>query len=309
MRSTYFHIRNTATAEANIRRKHGCSTQPLSNRSPSGHLDGGPRDTFPAHRGYLAKSGSRLGYGPLMQRVVILGATSAIAAEAARLYVKRGDRLHLVGRSADKLARVARTSSAVSTAVADFSRLDENEAHARHAIETLGGVDVALIAHGELGDQLATERSFAEAEAILRTNFLSVVSLLIPLANHMEAARHGRIGVITSVAGDRGRPRNYTYGAAKGALTIYLQGLRTRLYGAGVTVTTLKLGPVDTPMTVDHKKHILFGKPAPVARSIVAAIDHGVAEAYVPWFWGAIMPLVKQTPERLFQRLGFLSGR
>jgi decaprenylphospho-beta-D-erythro-pentofuranosid-2-ulose 2-reductase len=125
----------------------------------------------------------------------------------------------------------------------------------------------------------------------------------------MEAARQGRIGVITSVAAERGRPRNYTYGAAKGALNVYLQGLRSRLYSAGVSVTTLKLGPVDTPMTHDHAKHALFGKPEGVARSIVRAIDAGIPEAYVPSFWRAIMPVVRGTPEALFQRFPFLSGR
>ena len=136
-----------------------------------------------------------------------------------------------------------------------------------------------------------------------------MVSLLIPLANHLEAAGAGRIGVITSVAGDRGRPRNYTYGAAKGALHIYLQGLRTRLYTRGVAVTTLKLGPVDTPMTADHEKHALFGKPTLVADGVNAAMDARTAEAYVPSFWRLIMPIVKHTPEPLFQRLRFLSGR
>jgi decaprenylphospho-beta-D-erythro-pentofuranosid-2-ulose 2-reductase len=125
----------------------------------------------------------------------------------------------------------------------------------------------------------------------------------------MELARAGQLAVITSVAGDRGRPRNYTYGAAKGALNTYLQGLRTRLYPAGVSVTTLKLGPVDSPMTVDHGKHALFGQPKPVADGIVRAIDARASEAYVPSFWRAIMPIVKHTPERLFQRLAFLSGR
>jgi len=246
-----------------------------------------------------------------MQRVLILGATSAIAAEVAFLHARRGDRLHLVGRNEDKLARVVSRceGATVTSAVADFAKLDANEAVVEKAIETLGGIDRVLIAHGDLGNQLESERSFAEAESILRTNFLSVVSLLIPLANRMEAQQSGTIGVITSVAGDRGRPRNYTYGAAKGGLGIYLQGLRTRLYPAGVKVTTLKLGPVDTPMTHDHRKHLLFGKPAPVAESIVRAMDEGVAEAYVPSFWAAIMPVVKNTPERLFQKLPFLSGR
>ena len=169
---------------------------------------------------------------PPPRHVLIFGATSAVAAEVALLFAERGDRLHLVGRNPDKLADVARRCAAtrVSVQSADFAELDRNEAVAQQAIAALGRLDIVLIAHGDLGDQLASERSFTDAERTLRVNFTSVVSLLIPLANHMAAAKSGCIGVITSVAGDRGRPRNYTYGAAKGALTIYLQGVRTRLY-------------------------------------------------------------------------------
>lgn len=246
-----------------------------------------------------------------MQNVLIFGATSAIAAEVAQIHAARGDRLHLVARSQQKLAAVAARCDAttVSTQTADLARLEANEALVEQAVSILGRVDLALIAHGDLGDQLASERSFEAAEQILRVNFTSVVSLLIPLSSHMEAARAGRLGVLTSVAGDRGRPRNYTYGTAKGALNIYLQGLRTRLYPAGVRVTTLKLGPVDTPMTREHRKHALFGRPERVARSIVQAMERGASETYVPSFWGAIMPVVKNLPEGVFQRLPFLSGR
>lgn len=246
-----------------------------------------------------------------MARVLIFGVTSAIASEVAALHAQRGDELVLVGRNPDKLSAVAARcgSAKVVTERADFAELAANEALVERTLTHLGGADRVLIAHGVLGDQLATERSFKEAEAIIVANFTSVVSLLIPLANYFERERRGTLGVITSVAGERGRPRNYTYGAAKGALNVYLQGLRTRLYPANVQVTTLKLGPVDTPMTVDHKKHLLFGKPRRVAESIVRAMDAGVAEAYVPFFWRAIMPVVKNTPEVVFQKLPFLSGR
>ncbi len=246
-----------------------------------------------------------------MERVLILGATSAIAAEVAVLHATRGDSLCLVGRDAGKLADVALrcASTSVLTRRADFSQLADNERVVREEIAALGGIDRVLIAHGALGDQLASEQAFAEAESIIVTNFSSVVAQLIPLANALEAAQSGRIGVITSVAGDRGRPRNYTYGAAKGALNVYLEGLRTRLYASGVKVTTLKLGPVDTPMTADHGKHALFAKPPEVARAIVAAMDAGTPEAYVPGYWRLIMPIVKGTPERLFQLFPFLAGR
>jgi short-subunit dehydrogenase len=244
-------------------------------------------------------------------RVLIVGATSAIAAEVARIYAARGARLHLLARNPQKLEALVQSLGArdVSYRVADFDDLARVEELVQAAARELTGIDVVLIAHGELGDQERTEASFAAAEATLRTNLLSVIAFLVPLANLLEAQGSGSLGVITSVAGDRGRPRNYTYGAAKGALNIYLQGLRSRLFRSGVKVVTLKLGPVDTPMTASHTKNALFAEAPRVAASIARALDAGAPEAYVPSFWGAIMPIVKNTPERVFQLLPFLSGR
>jgi decaprenylphospho-beta-D-erythro-pentofuranosid-2-ulose 2-reductase len=247
-----------------------------------------------------------------MARVIIFGATSAIAAEVAAIHAARGDALHLVGRDADKLdALAARLADArPQQSRADFAAdLAANETLVARVIAQLGGCDTVLIAHGDLGDQLESERHFAEAERLIRVNFTSVVSLLVPLANHLERTRGGRLGVITSVAGERGRPRNYTYGACKGALNLYLQGVRSRLYPADVSVTTLKLGPVDTPMTVSHEKNRLFARADEVAKQIVRAMDARRSEAYVPRVWGAIMPVVRWAPEPLFQKLRFLSGR
>jgi short-subunit dehydrogenase len=249
-----------------------------------------------------------------MERVAIFGASSAIAAEVAVLHAQRGDRVHLVGRTEAKLEAVVERCRAVArepitSAVADLGDLARADAVVAECIEVLGGLDTALIAHGDLGDQLASERAFAHAEPTLLVNFLSPVALVVPLANHFEGQRAGRLGVITSVAGDRGRPRNYTYGAAKGALSTYLQGVRSRLYGAGVTVTTLKLGPVDTPMTASHEKNAVFAQPRPVAEAIVRAMDARANEVYVPSFWSLIMLVVRHMPEAIFQKLAFLSGR
>lgn len=246
-----------------------------------------------------------------MANVLILGATSAIAARVAETYAARGDRLHLVGRDPEKLAEVVQRCSTahVTSEAADLAVTERAEDLVRNAVAQLGSLDVALVAQGYLSDQIETERNFTAAEYSLRVNFLGVVALLIPIANQMESQRSGCIAVITSVAGDRGRPRNYTYGTAKGALNVYLQGLRTRLYRAGVSVTTLKLGPVDTPMTRDHNKHFLFGKVPGVARDIVRAIDGRKAEIYSPFVWRFILFGVRLTPEWLMQRLAFLSGR
>lgn len=246
-----------------------------------------------------------------MAKIVIFGATSAIAAEVAALYAARGDALHLVGRSREKLdvlaGRLGEARPQLSRA--DFADTRASQALVHDVLERLGGADTVLIAHGLLGDQLESERDVACAEQIIMANFTSAVALLIPLANHFEAVRAGRIGVITSVAGERGRPRNYTYGASKAGLSVYLQGLRSRLRPAGVAVTTIKLGPVDTPMTATHEKNALFARPEQVAKDIVAALDGRGGELFVPRRWAAIMPIVRNTPEALFQRLSFLSGR
>lgn len=255
-----------------------------------------------------------------MARVILLGATSAIAAECALLFAARGDRLFLVGRDPTKLddtvARVRATSSdaVVGAEARDLAATGPNDDGGNAALiaraqVALGGIDVALIAHGDLGDQLASEERFDEAERILRVNFTSVVSLVVPLANVLEAQRAGALVVITSVAGDRGRPRNYTYGAAKGALGLYLQGVRSRLYLKGARVVNVKLGPVDTPMTTTHAKNALFAEKRAVARDIVRACDGHDGEIYVPAFWAGVMPVVRLLPESIFQRVRGLSGR
>ena len=246
------------------------------------------------------------------ERVAIFGATSAIAAEIARVYAARGARLFLAGRDPGKLrALVEARGDAVAGALeVDLTAPGAAGDAVAAALSALGGgLDVAVIAHGLLGDQLASERDLAEASRIVDVNFMSVVALLVPLANQLEADGAGHIAVLSSVAGERGRPRNYTYGASKAALNVYLQGVRTRLWPRGVGVHTLKLGPVDTPMTVSHEKTRLFARADQVAGDIVAAIDAGRAEAYVPWFWRPIMAVVRRLPERLLQRVPALSGR
>ncbi|MEZ4215476.1 MAG: SDR family NAD(P)-dependent oxidoreductase [Myxococcota bacterium] len=255
--------------------------------------------------------GAEVEMAPAGRRVLIVGATSAIASEAAREYARRGARLFLVARDARALAALADELAphVAGARSGDFLDHAAAGAHVAAAIDALGALDVALVAHGWLPDQPATERDPALAMRAIDVNFLSAVAFLIPVANHMEARGAGRIAVMTSVAGERGRPRNYTYGAAKRATSTYLEGLRSRLWRAGVRVTDLRLGPVDTPMTADHPKNALFGAPGPVGRACVAAIERGRRVAYLPRVWRAIMPAVRWLPEPLFQRFAFLSGR
>ncbi len=246
-----------------------------------------------------------------MARIVIIGATSAVAHATARRLAARGDALFLMARNAPRLAEVADELGAAvhGTLAGDFTQLEANAARVDQAVEALGGFDLALIAHGDLGNQHQSESSLREATAQFDVNFVSVVSFVLPLANRIEAQQHGAIAVLSSVAAERGRPRNYTYAAAKSALNTYMQGVRSRLWKSGGRVHILKLGPVDTPMTVDHVKDATFSQPDDVARGVLRAIDRGRSEAYVPGRWALIMAIVRALPEALFQRFASLSGR
>jgi short-subunit dehydrogenase len=241
-------------------------------------------------------------------RVLVIGATSAIAAETARAYAAYGARLFVTGRNPDRLQAVAadlrvRGAGAVETAVLDVTDHRRCEEVVEAAWAAFGGLDVALVAHGVLPDQARCQASAAEALASLEVNFLSAVALLTPLANRFEAARGGCLAVITSVAGDRGRQSNYVYGAAKGGLDRFLEGLRNRLYHAGVAVVTLKPGFVDTPMTAGLRQGPLFASARRAGRAVHRAIERRRDVAYIPWFWRPIMAIIRALPERLFKRL------
>jgi len=243
-----------------------------------------------------------------MKKVLIIGATSAIAQATARLFAAKGDALFLVGRGNEKVTSVAndlkvRGAAKAETMSVDLLDFDQHPLILKQAIASLGGLDVVLIAHGTLGDQQKSAEDYTVAERELRTNLLSVISLLTPIANYFEEQKSGVIAVISSVAGDRGRQSNYVYGTAKGGLDIFLQGLRNRLNPAGVCVLTIKPGFVDTPMTEGIKKNPLFASPETIAKGIYRSIAAKRDIVYLPWFWFWIMLIIKSVPERIFKRL------
>lgn len=244
-----------------------------------------------------------------MRKILIIGATSAIAQATARLFAQQQDALFLVGRNSLQLDTISadlkvQGATQVNHYAADLNAFEQHTTLFEQAEKTLRGLDIVLIAHGLLGDQKACEHSFAATEHMLRTNFLSVVSLLTILANYFEHQRHGCIAVITSVAGDRGRQSNYVYGTAKGAVSIFLQGLSNRLHSANICVLNIKPGFVDTPMTATFKnKGALWAQPDTIAQGIYQAIEKRKSTVYLPRFWYLIMFVFRHLPETIFKRL------
>jgi len=244
----------------------------------------------------------------MSRKIAIFGATSAIAMQCAKCFAARNDELFLVARDKEKLSALkddllVRGAAKVETAIADLANYSTHQKVLEKAAKKLGEIDVALIAYGTLSDQKACESDFEKAEKEIQTNFVSVSALVSELANHFEARKAGTIAVISSVAGDRGRKSNYVYGTAKGALNIFLQGVRNRLHSSGVHVLSIKPGFVDTPMTASFKKGPLFASAERVGQGIVRAIDKRKDVVYLPWFWRWIMLVIKIIPECIFKRL------
>ena len=243
-----------------------------------------------------------------MQKILIIGATSAIAEASARLWAARGASLFLVGRRAERLEVIAadlvvRGAAAVGCYPMDACDMAAHAAMLDAATAVLGGIDIALIAHGSLPDQQACQASVELTLKEISVNGVSVVALATRLGELFAAQRSGSLAVISSVAGDRGRQSNYVYGAAKGMVSLFLQGLRNRLAKQGVQVLTIKPGFVDTPMTAALPKGALWAKPDAIACGIVHAIDTKRDVVYLPGFWWLIMTIIKHIPERVFKKL------
>lgn len=241
--------------------------------------------------------------------VVVVGATSAVAQAAIRLWAARRMKLVLIARDGEALMRIAadarlRGAPSVDThagALCDLAFIEQ--------VIAASTPQVALIAHGSLSDSARAEAAVTGAsylDAELKLNFVSAAQWTQQLALACERAGGGTVAVISSVAGDRGRGSNHVYGAAKAGLSAFCSGLRARMSARGVQVITVKPGFIDSPMTAHiAKKGALWATPEQIATGILRAIDKRRDVVYLPGFWLFIMLIIKHVPERTFKRLKF----
>jgi decaprenylphospho-beta-D-erythro-pentofuranosid-2-ulose 2-reductase len=244
------------------------------------------------------------------KRIVIVGATSAMATHCARLWVQNAAvDLVLVGRDLSRLERVAldlKARSADSTVQTLTARFTDASAIQALVTELAAQqvIDVALIAHGSLGDQAESQNNLQRCQQELETNGVSPVLFAEAFAQVMAKADHGTLAVIGSVAGDRGRKSNYVYGAAKGLVTRYVQGLQHRFASSNVKVVLIKPGPTETPMTAALAANgAKMASVQEVAQGIVTAIEKGTPVAYVPGKWWLIMMVIRHLPRFIFNKM------
>ncbi len=241
-----------------------------------------------------------------MSTVLILGATSDIARAIARAYAKAGRDVILAARRHDRVApdvtdlelRYGITARAV-----EFDVLD-TVGHARF-FDALGMLpDTVISVVGFMGDQATSERDPQAADLVMRSNYVGPAAALAEAANRMTARGVGVVIGISSVAGERGRAKNYVYGSAKAGFTAYLSGLRNRLAGTGVRVITVLPGYVKTRMSEGlATPRLLTAKPAEVADAVLAAETGGRDVLYVRPIWRLVMAVIRSIPERIFKKM------
>ena len=244
------------------------------------------------------------------KKIVIVGATSAIETHAARVWAQRGHaEFVLLGRDASRLNRVAEdlkargAQNSAQTLVMNFTDPEEIQRVVKKVVSD-GAADIVLIAHGSLGEQQRAQHDLVYAQDELMVNGVSAVLFAEAFAAAMESVGRGTLAVIGSVAGDRGRKSNYVYGAAKGLVTRYVQGLQHRFAGSAIKVVLIKPGPTETPMTAALVANGLKAAPVDeVAQSMVAAIDRGTPEVYVPGKWWVIMMVIRHLPRFVFNKM------
>lgn len=242
--------------------------------------------------------------------VAVLGGTSDIGTAIARVLVRgRGARrVILAGRDPDALARRGeelRAAGATATPTMTLDALDgdTHEEFVGRLFDEHGDVDVVVFAVGILGDQHVAERDRKAALQIVQTNYLSAVSVGIPLAARLEEQGHGSLVVLSSVAGERPRRANFIYGSSKAGLDAFAQGLGDRFHGTGVRVLVVRPGFVHTRMTRGMDPAPLAVQPADVAREVVRGLDRGAHTVHVPPAARWLMAVLRHLPRPLFRRL------
>jgi short-subunit dehydrogenase len=248
--------------------------------------------------------------GNRSETILVLGGTSAIAAAYARLCAQEGKRIVLVGRNQSRLDANAadlagRGAEKVETRICDLSDREQIEAVYSDIVASCGGPDEVLLAYGVLGDLAAVKSEPQALQEHLTTNFVSAAIWLELTARAFEARGSGRLVVIGSVAGDRGRQSNYPYGAANAGLERYVEGLMHRfaLASGKITAHLVKPGFVDTPMTDGMAKGgPLWASPEVVARAMRRGVLKGRRVLYVPWFWRVIMAIIRTLPALILHK-------
>ena len=248
---------------------------------------------------------------PKQLRILIVAATSEIVEHCARLWLEQKPyEIYLLGRDMEKLQRVANDLKVrsplteIHTVCFDFLDTDAIQNNI-DAVFQDGCIDIALIAHGYLANQVQCQSNLSQCQYSLDINARSPVLFAEAILKHMFEHNHGKLAIIGSVAGDRGRRSNYLYGASKALLATYAQGVQHRiaLTESKVRISLIKPGPTATVMTQGLPDQQRMAQPSLVAQDIVKGIDQERPVIYTPQKWRLIMWIIRIIPFFIFKKM------
>lgn len=243
------------------------------------------------------------------QSVLVLGGASEIGqAIVAKLVPDRCRTVVLAGREGPRLSEAVDRAKASGAEVAESVAFDATDVAGHAALvdrvfEQFGDLDLVVVAAGVLGDQERDERDPQAAAAVIDTNFSGLAAVMLAVAGHLRHQGHGRLIVLSSVAGLRARRANFIYGASKAGLDAFGQGLDDALAGSGARVLIVRPGFVVGRMTEGMTPAPFATTPEAVADAVVAGLANGASVVYVPPILRWVFAVMRVLPRALWRRL------
>ena len=187
----------------------------------------------------------------------------------------------------------------VTTQIIDLSEEFDSE---KFKTLTIDDFDLYFIAAGTTGSNDLARDDFIEAQNIVNINFFSLVKWITKIVTKKRMILDSRLWIMSSVAGDRGRPSNYHYGAAKAGLTKFCEGIMNFCHGKPFKVRIIKAGYINTKMTFGKVPKILCTDPDKLAKKLLRQTNK-VGIEYFPKWWFLIMFVIKLLPSSLIKKL------
>jgi len=242
-------------------------------------------------------------------RVLVLGGGSEIGlAIVERLAADGPVRPYLMARSpaglSDAVAMLERGGCAgVEVDQIDADDLDSHQEQIARAFERAGGFDVVVLAVGVLAARAGLDADPAEADEVMRVNFVGCGSLLLHSMRALRERGQGTMVVLSSVAAERPRATNTIYSAAKAGLDALAQGLADQAAGSGPRVLVVRPGFVHTRMTTGLKPAPFATTPEAVADATVKALDGDAHTVWVPGTLRWVFAVLRHVPRPIYRRL------
>ena len=239
--------------------------------------------------------------------ILILGAKSKIAKALASLYAKNGYNLILAGRNIendlkDFIEQIKnKYNIQIMVKELDILTFSSHEKFYNSIKQKPIGV-ISFI--GLIASQLDNDSTFSNKQLLLNTNFLGVMNIIDIISEDFQNKKSGWITAISSIAAERARGENFIYAASKSALNTFMEGKRIALLPYNVQISTIKLGPVNTPMIKDFKyPQFLISHPSKIAKKIYKIQQTKYSVKYLPSYWKFVMLILKNLPEKLYCRI------